>query len=58
MSKENQLEVEDDLSKKNKSSEELEEKFNENNENDNSDNIILKEKIDELKYFDAVSHFK
>jgi hypothetical protein len=58
MSKENNLEVEDNLSKENKSSEELKEKFNENNENDNSDNIILKEKIDELKYFDAVSHFK
>jgi len=58
MSKENNLEVEDDLSKENKSSEELREKFNENNENDNSDNIVLKEKIDELKYFDAVSHFK
>ena len=58
MSKENNLEVEDDLSKENKSSEELREKFNENNENDKSDNIVLKEKIDELKYFDAVSHFK
>ena len=59
MSKENIIVSENDLLNENKPPEELNEKNNENNENNNSDNnIILKEKIDELKYFDAVSHFK
>ena len=59
MSKENNIVAENDLINENKPPEELDEKINSNNENNNSDNnIILKEKIDELKYFDAVSHFK
>ena len=59
MSKENNIILENDLLKENKQPEEINYKINSNNENNNSDNnIILKEKIDELKYFDAVSHFK
>ena len=59
MSKENNIVAENDLINENKPPEELDEKIDSNNENNNSDNnIILKEKIDELKYFDAVSHFK
>ena len=59
MSKENNIVAENDLINENKPPEELNEKIDSNNENNNSDNnIILKEKIDELKYFDAVSHFK
>ena len=59
MSKENNIVAESDLINENKPPEELNEKIDSNNENNNSDNnIILKEKIDELKYFDAVSHFK
>ena len=59
MSKENSIVSENDLINENKPPEELDEKIDSNNENNNSDNnIILKEKIDELKYFDAVSHFK
>ena len=59
MSKENNIVEENDLINENKPPEELDEKIDSNNENNNSDNnIILKEKIDELKYFDAVSHFK
>ena len=59
MSKENNIVAENDLINENKPNEELDEKIDSNNENNNSDNnIILKEKIDELKYFDAVSHFK
>ena len=59
MSKENNIVAKNDLINENKPPEELDEKIDSNNENNNSDNnIILKEKIDELKYFDAVSHFK
>ncbi len=59
MSKENNIVAENDLLNENKPSEELNEKNNENLVNNNSDNnIILREKIDELKYFDAFSHFK
>ena len=59
MSKENNIVAENDLINENKPPEELDEKIDSNNENNNSNNnIILKEKIDELKYFDAVSHFK
>ena len=59
MSKENNIILENDLLKENKQPEEINYKINSNNENNISDNnIILKEKIDELKYFDAVSHFK
>ena len=59
MSRENNIVAENDLINENKPPEELDEKIDSNNENNNSDNnIILKEKIDELKYFDAVSHFK
>ena len=59
MSKENNIIVKNDILNENKSPEELKENYIINNENNNSDNnIILKEKIDELKYFDAVSHFK
>ena len=59
MSKENNIVAENDLINENKPPEELDEKIDSNNENNNSDNnIILKEKIDELKYVDAVSHFK
>ena len=59
MSKENNIILENDLLKENKQPEEINDKINSNNDNNNSNNnIILKEKIDELKYFDAVSHFK
>ena len=59
MSKENNIIAENDLLNENKHPEEINDKINSNNENNNSNNnIILKEKIDELKYFDAVSHFK
>ena len=59
MSKENNIVEENDLINENKPPEELNKKIDSNNENNNNDNnIILKEKIDELKYFDAVSHFK
>ena len=59
MSKENNIISENDLLSEIKPPEELNEKNNSNKENNISDNnIILKEKIDELKYFDAASHFK
>ena len=41
-----------------KYSNELNDEYNSNNDKDSRNSRGIKEKIDELKYFDAISHFK
>ena len=59
MSKENnKQEIKEEINKENKNTNELENDIKESEENNNCTTKVVKEKIPELKNFDAISHFK